>query len=205
MQQTDNPDKRSYSYPDLMEVDYTSKNCGIIPLSEKFYWIYLDSIYENGAFSHTENDTLRFEKTYKTQNDGLIWWEANKFMGLPDKCYANDSCIFSLGIRMFSSVPILDAKKEFYLFPQDSIRYMTSFGDEAAMGKAIKLSSTVSTSYGNYSDCILFEKYARSYRRDRVTIKPGIGVIKFTHEEAPLGNFTIQLQRISTLIRYHIE
>ena len=85
LQQTDNPDHRSYSSNDISEIKFPGKHCGLIPLSVNHYWIYLDSIFDNGIFIRTKYDTLRFTKAYQTHSDGLVWWEANKLIGLPEK------------------------------------------------------------------------------------------------------------------------
>jgi hypothetical protein len=201
--QTANPDHQSYSANDFSATNYSGKHCGLMPLSSKHYWVYLDSIFDNGSFVATKYDTLRFSKTYQTQPDGLTWWEANKFVGLPSKCYANDSSIFGLDYRLFTSNTILDVRKELYQFSQDSLRYITSFGDEAALGRA--LHCNFQTSVATFTNCLFFEKYARMYRRDQVYLQPGLGVVKYIHEEAPLGSLEIQTQQISTLVSFNIQ
>jgi hypothetical protein len=201
--QTANPDHRVYSSSEFSVTNYTGKNCGLISLSPKHYWVYLDSIFDNGNFITTRLDTLRFLKTYQTQPDELIWWEANKSVGLPAKCYANDTSIFSLEPRLFTSFAILDARKEIFRFTQDSLKFLTSFGDEAAIGRA--LHCDYSTQAGNFHDCLFFEKYAMMYRRDQVYLQPGVGVVKYIHEEAPIGYNQIQMQQISTLVGFHIQ
>ena len=200
--QTANPNQ-SYTANAIFNTNYSAKHCGLIPLSSKHYWVYLDSIFDNGTLIATKYDTLQFVKTYQTQPDGLIWWEANKFVGLPEKCYANDSGIFSLEFRLFTSNTILDSRKEIYLFSQDSLRYLTSFGDEAAIGKALHTSCQAENR--TFANCLFFEKYAPMYRRDQVWLQPGLGVVKFIHEEAPQGNLTIQMQQISTLVSFNIQ
>lgn len=201
--QTGNPDHQSYSSNDFFTVNYKGKHCGLIPLSSKHYWVYLDSIFDNGVFAAVKYDTLQFSKTYQTTADGLIWWEADKFVGLPVKCYANDSSIFGLDYRLFTSNTILDAKKEIYQFSQDSLRYLTSFADEAAIGKA--LHTSFATPAGNFANCLFFEKFAPMYRKDQVWLQPGLGVVKYIHEEAPMGSLSIQIQQISTLVSFNIQ
>ena len=195
--------KQSYSANEISITVYSRNHCGLIPFSSKFYWIYLDSIFSNGNLVATKIDTLRFLKTYRSQPDSLIWWEANKEIGLPTKCYANDSGIFSLEPRLFTSFSILDSRKEIYQFIQDSVKFISSFGDEAAIAKGLHGSCTIPA--GSFNDCLFFEKYAMLYRRDQVYLKPGIGVLKYIHQQAPLGSNTIEMQQISTLISYHIQ
>ena len=202
--QADNPAGRSYDEDSLQLVSYSKKHCGFLPLSCKNYWIYQDSIFDNGVFLRTEQDTLRYTKAYKSLEDGLIWWEGTSVAGLPERINSNDSSLFVLENRLF--IPgILDAKRSFSLFTGDSMLYLTSFGDIAALGRSVKIISNLSTPAGTFSDCILFDKNARNYRREQVIFRPGVGVIKFIHEEAPMGTFEVKLQKISTLVSFHIE
>jgi hypothetical protein len=202
--QTANPAGRSYPSDSVVSYICTSKHCGIMPLSTKNYWIYEDSIFSDGVFLRVQFDTLRFTTNYKTA-DNVIWWQKNSVsIGLPETLYANDSAFFSLADRMFTA-GIKDVKKDYSLFPGDSLRYLASFEDAAAMGRSLKLITAISTPAGSYSGCLYFEKNARNYRKDQVYFKPGIGVVKYIQEKAPMGDWTIKLQQISTLIKYHIE
>ncbi len=202
--QTDNPAGRSYTSDAVISLTCTEKHCGILPLSSKNYWIYEDSIFNNGVFLKVQFDTLRFTANKKTISDGLIWWEGNLFIGLPETLYANESAFFNLSERLFTP-DILDAKKEFSIPAGDSLNYLTSFEDAAAQGRSIKLTTPVSTSFGTFNDCLYFEKNARNYRKEQVFFKPGLGVVKFIYEKAPIGKRVIELQQISTLVGVHIE
>jgi hypothetical protein len=202
--QKDNPAGRSYTADAVIPFTCTEKHCGILPLSSKNYWIYEDSIFNNGVFLRVQLDTLRFTSNNKTLSDGLIWWKGNLFIGLPETLYSNDSAFFALNERLFTP-EILDAKREFNIPAGDSIKYLTSFEDAAATGRTLKLQTPVLTSFGTFNDCLYFEKNARSYRKDQVFFKPGLGVIKFIFEKAPIGERVIKLQQISTLVGVHIE
>ena len=136
--------------------------------------------------------------------DGLIWWEGNLFIGLPETLYANESAFFNLSERLFAP-DLLDAKKEFTIPEGDSLNYITNFEDAAAKGRSLKLTTPVSTSFGTFNDCVYFEKNARNYRKEQVFFKPGLGVIKFIYEKAPIGKRVIELQQISTLVGVHFE
>ena len=203
--QTDNPDGRSYSGHSLVPVSYSKNNCGLIPLSSKNYWVYKDSVYTDGNFSHVQIDTLRYVNTWKTNSDGLIWWGGSINVGIPDILYSSDSALFGLQDRMFNGPTIIDARKDFSLFAGDTLLYLANFDDIAAMGKSIKLHSGLKTPAGTFDDCIYFEKNAITYRRDRVIIKPFVGVVKYISEEAPMGEMALKMQKIMTLISYHIE
>ena len=203
--QTDNPDGRSYPTPDCTAFAYSLKSCGLLPISSKNYWVYQDSVYLNGIFNRVQHDTLRFTSIWKTYPDRLVWWESNIYIGIPKVLYTNDSAFFELQERFFNRPIIKDAKKDFCLFSGDSILYLASFEDIAAQGRSIKLKTTFKTPAGSFSDCVYFEKNARNYRRDQIILKPGLGVVKYIHEEAPVGQRIIKLQQILTLVAFHIE
>ena len=202
--QTDNPKGRSYSSDSVVSYICTSKHCGILPLSSKNYWIYEDSIFSDGVFTKVQFDTLRYLINKKSLADGLVWWEGNISVGLPDVLYANDSSFFELADRMFTP-GIMDVKKEFGLFSGDSLRYLTSFEDAAALGRSLKIETPLETTAGTFDNCFYFEKNARNYRKDQVYFKPGIGVVKYIQEKAPIGQREIKLQQVSTLLAFHIE
>jgi hypothetical protein len=202
--QTDNPSGRSYTETQLVAVDYSLKHCGLLPLSSKNYWIYLDSIYINGAFARTQYDTLQFSP-FESAPDHLIWWESNMEIGLPDLLYSNDSNIYLANYRLFAPDPIRDAKKEYGLFVGDSVKYLTSFDDNAAMGRSVKWQTPIVTPAGTFTNCILFEKKAPYFRKDQMFFKPGLGVVKYIYEEAPMGSPVMELQKVSTLVSSHLE
>lgn len=204
VEQLSNPAGRSYSNDSVVVYNCTSKHCGIIPLSTKNYWVYEDSLFADGVFQNVQLDTLRYTTTYKSLSDGLVWWQSNMEIGLPETLYANDSALFSITDRLF--VPdVKDAKKEYGLFPGDSLRYLANFEDAAAQGRSLKVSGNFKTPAGNFNDYLYFEKNARFYRKDQVYFEPGIGVLKYIQEKAPMGTRLLKLQQVSTLVAYHIE
>lgn len=203
-EQTANPTGRSYPSDSVITYTCTTRHCGIMPMSTKNFWVYSDSIFSDGIFLKVQYDTLRFTANLKS-SDNITWWQKNAVsIGLPDVLFANDSSFFGLADRMFTS-GVKDVKKEFGLFPGDSIRYLTSFEDAAAMGRSLKLQNNIGTPSGNYSGCLYFEKNARNYRKDQVYFKPGIGVVKYIQEKAPMGERDLKLQQISTLISFSIR
>lgn len=202
--QLDNPAGRSYSSDSVISYTCTSKHCGILPLSTKNYWVYEDSLFNDGVFVEARLDTLRFTKTWKSLSDNLVWWESNLEVGLPDILYSSDSSVFQISDRLFMQ-GIKDAKKEYGLFTGDSLKYLANFEDAAAFGRSVKLDTEIKTAAGSFTNCLFFEKDARNYRRDRVYFSPGKGVVKYIHEKAPMGTFHIKLQKVSTLVAYHIE
>ncbi len=202
--QTANPAGHSYNASSLVDYNYSGKHCGIIPLSKNNYWVYQDSIFNYGTFQKVQLDTLRFSETKQSLNDSLIWWHANINIGLPDLLYANDSSCFSVSARVFAP-DIFDSKKEFGLITGDSLRYLTSFSDAAALGRTIQTDDIIKIPAGSFSDYLYIDKNARNYRRDQLYFKAGIGVLKYTREEAPMGTRVILLQQVSTLVSFHLE
>ena len=202
--QTANPAGRSYSSDSVINYNCTSKHCGFIPLSSKNYWVYEDSIFNDGVFEKVQFDTLRFTSNLMSLPDELVWWKSNMYIGLPETLFANDSAFFALEDRLYAP-GIVEAKKGYSLFEGDSIRYITSFEDAAAIGRSLKIESEMTTPAGTYNNYLYFEKNARNYRKDQVFFKPGIGVLKYKREKAKLGVPIIKTEQILTLVSYHIE
>lgn len=202
--QTENPSGRSYSASAVETYNCIDKLCGMLPLSIRNYWVYEDSIFNNGVLLRVQFDTLRFTNTRRTATDGLVWWEASLYVGLPSNIYSNESGFFTLESRLFAP-DVVDARKEFEIPAGDSAKYLTSFEDIAAIGRSIRLSEPVASPAGTFTDCIYFEKNARFFRRDQLFVKPGVGIIKYIQEKAPAGDRNIKLQQVSTLVAMHIE
>ena len=202
--QTENPTGRSYTSESVVSYNCADKHCGILPLSTKNYWVYEDSMYDNGMFLKVQFDTLRYKTTKKSMTDGLVWWEGNMSVGLPETLYANDSSFFALTDRLFTP-DVKDAKKDYTIPAGDSVKYLTSFEDAAAHGKSVKLKTAVVTRFGTFDDCVYFEKNARFFRKDQVYFKPGLGVVKYIYEKTVPGSNVLKLQQVSTLMAVHIE
>jgi hypothetical protein len=202
--QSGNPSGRTYSSDSVVAFTCTSKHCGILSLSAKNYWVYQDSIFQDGMFLRVQLDTLRFSKTWKSLSDDLVWWEANMNIGLPEKLYANDSALYSIEDSYFIQGK-MSSRKELRMLSTDSTRFLSSFEDIAAQAKILRLNAIISAPAGNFSDCIYFEKYSRNYRKDQVFFKPGIGVIRYVREMAPMGTSLLKMQQVSNLVSIHIE
>ncbi len=200
----ENPAGRNYESVDLLNYTCTKNFCGFLPLSTGNYWVYEDSVFDNGVFRNVQMDTLRFTKTMRSSSDSLTWWEADLSVGMPKTLYSTDSALFALEQRIFDPA-FHDAKKDLSLFTGDSARYLTGFDDIAAQGRSVKLNNSILTGAGIFEQCILFEKNARNYRKDQIIFKPGVGVLKYIHEKAAFGQRDIRLQNILTLVAFHIE
>ena len=202
--QTGNPAGKSYTADSVVAYTCTSRHCGIIPMSAKNFWIYEDSIFQDGNFLRVQLDTLRFTSNRKSLSDELVWWEATINVGLPEWLYANDSAIFSMNESWFLAGQ-LNSRREFGQISADSARYLSAFEDIAAQAKTIKLTAPVSSPAGTWNDCLYFEKYSRNYRKDQVFFEPGIGVIRYVHEMAAPGTSQLRMQQVSRLVSYHLE
>ena len=189
----------------MIATSYSTKHCGLMPLSRNSYWIYADSNFDGGVFTNVTYDTLRFIQTYQSLPDSIIWWKTNIEIGLPELMYANDSALFVAEYRIFAQDPIMDAKKEYGLFDGDSTKYYTSFEDVGAIGRSVKLDDVIKTPAGNFDNCILFEKKSPRYRKDQVLFKPGLGVVRYVSELAPMGSPDLKLRKISTLISFYLD
>jgi hypothetical protein len=202
--QKESPLGRSYTADSIVQAGVSQKFCGLFPLNSKNYWVYQDSIFTDGVFTNSKYDTLRYSPAFKSLTDGLVWWKSNIYAGIPDIMYSSDSSLFTLEDRFFT-FGIKDVKLDISLFTGDSARYITSFEDAAARGRSLKIETALKTPAGSFSDYVYFEKNAYNYRKDQVFFKPGIGVLKYIQEKAPMGLRTIKLQQILTLVAFHIE
>lgn len=202
--QTDNPAGRVYDTDSLLNYTCSDKHCGLMPLSAKSYWVYEDSVYNDGVFVKVKFDTLRYNHTMKSLSDGLTWWESDLFVGIPQTLYTNDSSLIGMQERLYNP-DVADAKKEFGLFTGDSLKYLASFDDIAAAGRSLKMKGTYITPAGTFDDYLYFEKNARNYRKDQVFFKPGVGVLKYIQEKAPFGTRVIKLQQVLTLVSFNFE
>jgi hypothetical protein len=204
VEQKINPAGRSYATDSLVEYNCTEKHCGFISLSTKNYWVYQDSIFNDGNFVSVKMDTLRYSKTYRSKSDGLTWWKSTKDIGLPSMLYANDSAFFA-AIPLSFAPEMTNAAKSYGLFAGDSVRYLTSFDDIRAAGRSIKVNEPIKVPAGSFSNYLLFEKNANFFGSDQLIYKPGIGVLQYTQMRVPLGDWENKKQKVSTLIAYHLE
>lgn len=203
--QKENPAGRSYLQDSVISFTCAESFCAIIPLNSRNYWIYEDSVFTDGIFTKVQYDTLYFAQQMKSLQDGIVWWKSNISVGLPEILYASDSSFYTMNARLFTP-GYMDVKKDYSLFPGDSIRYLTSFDDNAAIGRSLKLTAPFETQYGTYFNCIYFEKDARNYRKDRLYFQPGVGVIRYIREKAGPGfPRVVKVQQVMTLVAFHFE
>jgi len=202
--QSANPGGRSYDTDSLLFYKCTDRHCGMMPLSAKNYWVYQDSVFLDGVFREVKNDTLRFSSNIRSLLDGLTWWQSNLNVGIPQLLYTNDSVLYTLQPKLYNP-DYMDAKKDLFLFPGDSVKYLSGFDDIAAAGRSLKVPGSYTVPAGTFENYIYFEKNARSYRKDQVYFKPGVGVLKYIHEQAPMGERVIKKQHIKTLIAFYID
>ena len=170
-----------------------------MPLGRKNYWVYLDSLYDdNGQFTMTRIDTLRFTQTHRSP-DSLIWWSPNKWKGFLHYNYSTDSVLYTLGSRWGFGLQLPWA----YPISQDSLETDCPYSDHSTFCKAWKIPGTVSVPAGNFTQCIRFLKKWFIGQDIDFDFKPGVGVLKFRFYVIT-GNQRTYLQT-STLLSYHIE
>ena len=202
--QTGNPGGRSYDADSLLFFISGDKHCGMLPMSTKNYWVYQDSVFLDGVFQQVKIDTLQFSNNIRSLADGLTWWQSKVNVGIPQLLYTNDSSFFTLQPKLYNP-EYMDAKKDLFLFPGDSVKYLSGFDDIAAAGRSLRINQKMEVPAGSFENYIYFEKNARNYRKDQVYFKPGVGVLKYIHEQAPMGQRVIKMQNTKTLIAFHIE
>jgi hypothetical protein len=202
--QKENPAGRTYATNSLTAYDCKAKHCGFLPLSTKSYWVYQDSLFNDGIFVSTKIDTLKFNETYLSKSDSLTWWKANKYVGLPQLLYANDGTLYGAAAKLFSPTSTV-VSKSYGDFTGDSTTYFTSFDDIRATGRSIKLPGVTNVPAGKFSNTILFEKSADYYGKDQILFQPGIGVLKYIQLRTPISEDENKLQKISTLIAFYQE
>jgi hypothetical protein len=195
----------SYYLSDITSASgYTAKQCGLLPLYARNYWVYEDSIFNNGIFARVQYDTLRYLPALRTLVDNLTWWQGNIFVGLPQTVFVTDSVLYEMADRLFM-FEIKDVKKDFSLIPADSLHYLASFDDNAAIARSVKIPGIITIAAGSFDNCYSFEKHAPAYRKDHVYFKPGLGVLKYRTEKAQMGSRILKLTNIKTLVSWHIE
>lgn len=202
--QSENPTGRSYDMDSLLFFNCKEKHCGLMPMSAGNYWIYEDSIFNDGVFQQVKMDTLRYSSNLRSLSDGLIWWESKLFVGIPQLLYNNDTAMYGLQTKLYNP-EYKDVKRDFFLFPGDSVKYLSGFDDIAASGRSLRMKSSISVPAGEFDNYLYFEKNARNYRKDQVYFKPGVGVLKYIQEKAPFGQRVLKLQQVMTLVAWHVE
>lgn len=202
--QSGNPGGKTYDMDSLLYFKCTDRHCGMMPLSAMNYWVYQDSVFMDGVFREVKTDTLRFSSNIRSLADGLTWWQSTVNVGIPQLLYTSDTSLFALQPKLYNP-DYMEARKDLFLFPGDSVKYLSGFDDIAAAGRSLRINGKYEVPAGSFTDYIYFEKNARSYRKDQVYFKPGVGVLKYIHEQAPMGQRVIKLQHIKTLIAFHIE
>lgn len=190
----------------LAPVQYDQSHCGYLPLGKNNYWVYRDSLfdYQTGQFQSTLIDTLRFKKTYQSE-DSIIWWEPSAsilYKGYFDKVYSVDTTVYIMAPGSFGyrwPIPV------FFPTGTDSAAKMYRWDDvffTYTIGKKISINITVPA--GSFSNCFLFTTASDfqpsppgSYRY----VVPGVGIIKFKAINLQTGYTTYT----SELLSYHIE
>jgi hypothetical protein len=169
----------------LPEIQYNQSHCGYLPLSKENYWVFQDSVFDDntGQFISTAIDTLRFNKTFQS-NDSIVWWKPNNdfalLKGFYTRMYSTDSVLYALNQGAFGSKQTL---KWCYQLNVDSVSDPCIWSDAGRMecvGK--KLNSPVVVLAGSFTDCRQFIKIweGGNIYESRLYIyyKPGLGILR---------------------------
>lgn len=190
----------------LNPVQYDQSHCGYLPLGKNNYWVYRDSLFDylTGQLQSTLIDTLRFKKTYQSE-DSIIWWEPAAtllYKGYFDKVYSIDTTVYIMSPGSFGwrwPIPIffptgVDSSAKMYRWDDVFFTY--------TIGK--KLNTNVTVPAGSFSNCYLFTT-ARDFQPTTPGsykyAVPGIGIIKNKAINVQTGFVTYT----SELLSYHIE
>jgi hypothetical protein len=160
----------------LPEIDNSQKHCGILPISKKNYWIYLDSLFDiTGQFTQIKIDTLRFIKAHMSP-DSITWWSTNNtFKGFLQYSYSTDSVLYTLGTN-WGGKPVV---KWFHYMNTDSTSENCNYTDHPTICEAKKLYQAVIVPAGKFNNCLLFTKKWILPELLNIYFKPGIGVLRF--------------------------
>ena len=174
--------------------DPTIKSYGFIPLSLTNYWIYSDSIWQDGVLQPLTYDTLSVISAEKTGED--TWWKMSDGYRLCN----DDDKVYKLGFFGYAMPgTTVCPEKALLFFPvqaDTTIIWTEWISDYGILGEAKLNKSIIHTGAGDFSD---FFEYNQSdaigvnYR----WIKPGLGIIKTIQE-----NSFNKTRMVRTLVSY---
>jgi hypothetical protein len=203
------------NYADLPFVSYNTNVCGLLPLGKNHFWIYKDSIFDNsGVFVEIKMDTLTVAKTVQSLADNSIWWKmkSNRTKGIFNQfIYTTDSTVYFIDLLFgFGYNNNFESRSWFKLFNQDSVKHHGGIGDVAFLQQTKNLQNTVTVPAGSFSNCIENNKNKIGGDfRYITTIKPSVGIIKFSLYDSPgppSSNILPSYKRqVSELISYSID
>jgi hypothetical protein len=149
---------------------------GIIPLAIGNYWVYADSVWQDGKLTQAGIDTLSV--TGVSNYNDEIWWIFSDGSGLSQK----DDTVFELdrNIRCYG--------KNTLFFPvsynnfQDSVFYFISMNNNFSHIQTVRnsriLEETVIVPAGSFRECSLYD--ILNYKKQ--IVKPGIGILYMNEE-----------------------
>lgn len=168
---------------------------GLIPLSLISYWVYSDSVWNNGILQTLSFDTLRVVSAQKSGNE--TWW----FLSDSYILFQKNDTVYKLSSGFISggAVSCPEKTKLFFAVTNDTVQnWNEQFSDYIFTGKAFLVGNTIATATSNYSGCMEFTQYGFvNYAR---IIKPGIGIVKTIEDD-----FNNKIKRIRTLVNYRIQ
>jgi hypothetical protein len=189
--------------------DYNGTVCGIIPLGKNYKWIYRDSLFDNmGQFVQTKMDTLFVEKTVFSTADSSILWKlrstSGRAKGINDYfVYSTDSILYYTDRAYVGPgvpVPPIYATEWLKIYRQDYISSSAFLSDMGYLQIIKKLSSSIVVPYGSINGCI--ETTKMLYGREIITLKPGLGIVKYTSYEDPFNELPSNKRQVSELVAF---
>lgn len=173
----------------------TIKSYGFIPLGLTNYWIYSDSIWQDGVLQPITSDTLSIISAEKTGED--IWWRMSDGYRL---CNSGIDTVYKLDFNgeVVPGTTVCPEKILLYFrVPADTIVQWTEWASDYGIPGEVKLNkSYVNTGAGSIHGYIEFIQ-SDSFGENIRCIKPGLGIIKTIRE----NNYS-KTRIVRTLISY---
>jgi hypothetical protein len=175
--------------------DSNVKCDGLIPLSLINFWIYADSVWEDGILKSTTYDTLKVISAEISDND--IWWKLSDGYCLSQ---SNDT-VYKLNFNGFVDAgSVVCPEKTVLFFPvsTDTVQnWHEVTSDYIENGIAYLNGDILITAAGNFSGCLVFVRIGYStYTR---ILEPGIGVVKTIE----INDFNMSIKS-RTLVSYKV-
>lgn len=159
-------EEEACSYPELPGIANSTNT--IIPIHSENFWIYADSLWDNGVFQRVESTLLNIDKVYEL--DGK---KAVKFSSLLSVLLIKGDTLFSTELTPSPSAPnCYEIYYPKFFNTQDSLVVQEGLVDKVLY----KSSAPVNTPVGTYSDNIIFSE--GDYFR--IVCNPQVGIVKIS-------------------------
>jgi hypothetical protein len=191
----------------LATIDYNGTVCGIIPLGKNYKWIYRDSLFDNtGQFVQTKMDTMLVEKTVFSTADSSILWKLRgaRPKGITENfIYSTDSVLY-YSDRAYVGPgvppPPIYATEWLKIYQQDYVSGSAFLSDMGYLQIIKKLTNSVAVPYGTVDGCIETTKMLAG--REIITLKPGLGIVKYINYALPFNELPNNKRQVSELVAF---